>query len=39
MGKIRTSYRSVIDIIGMDLLTLEELEGVDLEKLEKLRYF
>ena len=39
MGRISTSYRYVIDIIGTDLFSLEELGGVDLEKLEKLRYF
>ena len=31
MGKVSTSYRYVIDIIGTDLFTLEELGGVDLE--------
>jgi len=39
MGRVSTSYRYVIDIIGTDPLSLEELEGVNLEKLEKLRYF
>jgi len=39
MGRISTSYRYVIDIVGTDLISLEELGGADLEKLEKLRYF
>ena len=39
MGRINTSSRYVIDIIGTDQFSLEELGGVDLEKLEKLRYF
>ena len=40
MGRIRTSCRYVIGIIGTDLFILEELEGVsNLQKLEKLRYF
>ena len=40
MGKISTSYRYVIDIIGTDPFSLEELGGcVNLEKIEKLRYF
>ena len=40
MGRISTSYRYVIDIIETDLFTLEEMGGgVDLKKLEKLRYF
>ena len=39
MGRIRTSYRYVIDIIGTDLFTLEELKGVDLEKLKKIEEF
>ena len=34
MGRIITSYRYVIDIIGTDLFTLEELGGVDLEKIK-----
>ena len=29
------SYRYVIDVIGTDLFSVEELGGVDLEKLEK----
>ena len=39
MGRISTSSRYVIDIIGTDLFSLEELGGINLEKLEKLRYF
>ena len=35
MGRISTSYRYMIDIIGLDLFTLEELVGVDLKKLKK----
>ena len=34
MGRISTSYKYVIDIIGTDLFTLEELGGVDFEKLK-----
>ena len=32
MGKISKNSRYVIDIIGMDLFSLEELEGVNLEE-------
>ena len=39
MGRISTSYRYVIDIIGTDPFSLGELGVVNLEKLEKLRYF
>ena len=39
MGRISTSSRYVIDIIGTDPSSLEELRGVNLEKIEKLRYF
>ena len=39
MGRINTSYRYVIDIIGTDLFSLGELGVVNLKKLEKLRYF
>ena len=41
MGRISTSYRYLIDIIGTDPLSLGELGCVcvNLEKLEKLRYF
>ena len=41
MRRISTSSRYVIDIIGMDLFSLEELGGVcvNLEKLKKLRCF
>ena len=39
MGRISTSSRYVIDIIGTDPFSLEELGGVNLENLEKLRYF
>ena len=36
MGRLSTSYRYVIDMIGTDLFSLEELGSVDLEKLEKI---
>ena len=39
MGRISINFRYVIDIIGMDPFSLEELGGVNLEELEKLRYF
>ena len=39
MGRISTNYRYKIDIIGTDLFCLRELEVVNLEKSEKLRYF
>ena len=39
MGRISTSFRHVIDIIGTYPFSLEELGGVNLKKLEKLRYF
>ena len=39
MGRIRTSYRYVIDIIEIDPFTLEELGGVDLEKFKKIEEF
>ena len=39
MGRISTSYRYEIDIIGTDPFFLRELGVVNLEKLEKLRYF
>ena len=40
MGRISPSYRYVIDIIGTDPFSLGELGGgVNLEKLENLRYF
>ena len=39
MGRISTSYRYEIDIIGTDSFSLGELGVVNLEKLEKLRYF
>ena len=39
MGRIGTSSRYVIDIVGTDPFSLEELGRVNLEKLEKLRYF
>ena len=35
MGRISTSYRYVIDIIGTDLLSLGKLGVVNLEKLKK----
>ena len=38
MGRISTSYRYVIDIIGTDPFSVGELGAVNLEKLEKLRY-
>ena len=39
MGRISTSSRYVMDIIETDPFSLEELGGVNLEKLEKLKYF
>ena len=39
MGRISTSYRYEIDIVGEDLFSLGELGVVNLEKLEKLWYF
>ena len=39
MGRISKNSRYVIDIIGTVPFFLEELGDVDLEKLEKLRYF
>ena len=39
MGRISENYRYEIDIIGTDLFSLGELGAVNLEKLEKLRYF
>ena len=41
MGRIGTSSRYVIAIIGTDPFSLEELGGggVNLEKSEKLRYY
>ena len=40
MEKISTSYRYVIEVLGTDPFSLGELGGgVNLEKLEKLRYF
>ena len=39
MGRINTSYRYKIDIIGLDLFSLRELGVVNLEKSETLRYF
>ena len=39
MGRISTSYRYQIDIIGTDPFSLGEMGAVNLEKLEKLRYF
>ena len=39
MGRINTSYRYEIDIIGTDLFSLGDLGVVNLEKLEKIRYF
>ena len=41
MGRISTSSRYVIDIIGTDPLSVGELGGgfVNSEKFEKLRYF
>ena len=39
MGRISKSYRYVIDIIGTNLFCVGELGVVNLEKLEKLRYF
>ena len=39
MGRIGTSYRPVIDIIGTDPFSLGGVGGINLEKFEKLRYF
>ena len=39
MGRITTSYRYEIDIIGTDSFSLRELGVVNLEKSEKLRFF
>ena len=39
MGRISTSYRYVIDIIGTDMFSLGKLGVFNLGKLEKLRYF
>ena len=39
MGRIRTIYRYENDIIGTDPFSLGEPGVVNLEKLEKLRYF
>ena len=39
MGRISTSYRYEIDMIGTDPLSLGELRVVNLEKLKKLSYF
>ena len=39
MEGISTSSRYVIDIIGTDPFSMEELGGVNLEKFEKLRSF
>ena len=39
MGRISTSYRCVIDIIGTDPFSIWEWGVVNLEKLEKFRYF
>ena len=39
MGRISSSSRYGIDVIGTDPFSLEELGGVNVEKLEKLRYF
>ena len=39
MRRISTSYKYVIDIIGTDPFSLRELGGVNLVRLEKLRYF
>ena len=39
MGRIITSYRYETGIIGTDPFSLGELGIINLEKLEKLRYF
>ena len=39
IGRISTSYKYEIDIIGTDQFSWGELGVVNLEKLEKLRYF
>ena len=38
-GRISTSYRYEIDIIGTGPFSLGELGVVNLKKIEKLRYF
>ena len=39
MGRISTSPRYLVDVTGLNPLSLGELGVVNLEKLEKLRYF
>ena len=39
MGRISTSPRYVIDITELNLLSLGELRGVDLEKIGKIEVF
>ena len=39
MGKIITSPRYAIDMTGTDALSFGELDRVNPEKLEKMRYF
>jgi len=39
MGRISTSSRYMIGIIGTDMFTFEELGDVDVEKLNNLRNF
>ena len=39
MGRISTSYRYEIDIIGTDTFSLRDLGVINLEKSEKSRYF
>ena len=39
MGRISTSYRYDLDIIGTDPFSLREQGVANLEKSEKLRYF
>ena len=39
MERISTSPRYVIDVTGLNPLSLGELGDVNLEKLKKLRYF
>ena len=39
MGRVSTSYRYVIEIIGRHPFSFGELGAVNLEKVEKIRYF
>ena len=39
VGRISTSYRYVIDIIGTDPFSFGDLQAINVEKIRKLRYF